>query len=164
MARHARHAQRTGRDSRPAFRASADDQGRRRLLARRGGQGRERAGELRGSQGNRTTGVQEAHVKCDSLHDDCERLARELQGRDIQIADAVARCHKMASANTAALRGLAGSLQLVQAQAGGVMHVEVARTVVGTETGASAAHSKANSPVSAQCVRTRITNLHTTTE
>jgi hypothetical protein len=71
----------------------------------------------RGTQEKPTTGAQEAHVMCNSLHGDCARLTRELQSRDSQIADAMERCHVMASANTAALHLIAESVQEVRAQA-----------------------------------------------
>ena len=61
--------------------------------------------------------MHEAQAKCNSLHEDCQRLTQELQARDGQIADAMAKCHMIASANAAALHELAGSVQLVQAQA-----------------------------------------------
>ena len=63
-----------------------------------------------GDQEKLAIGVQEAQVMRNSLREDCARLARELQSRDSQIAGAAARCHAMASGNTAALHLIADSV------------------------------------------------------
>jgi len=119
---------------------------------------------IRGNQETLVSGVQEAHVKCDSLHDDCARLTGELQSRDAQIADAVARCHMMASANNAAMQMLSDSVQEIRAQASPAVTVEAVRGLVATETSTFAAASKANFVEFAQGVQTRITNLASNTE